>query len=483
MGPFFAMLALGLAAATGWLVDTRISRGIGAAFAPATAASTSSPSTRTVPPDQPRWMSILEDGQQLLVSGDVDGALRRFKDASESGGGAPARSFLEQVRLGVSTGGPCRMAAFAYPRVGYVGGAGRPAVVATPKGNIVAWTDDHEQPGHDHVYGVLVDGAGRVRSNVRDLTPEADYAMRPELSNAGDRAVLLFWDKGGRQPGVKVRWLDGDGRIGAMSSDVSALKPGMFWPTIEATPDQKGFWVAWQASDKDSDDLYLRRLDADLVPQGSEILAAAHEIVKGKGPRASGASIAVSSSNVFLAYTLERDRQSDIERLRLPLASPGWQAAGLKEGVATKGDHELGESVVVNDDKVGGDYSSMTCTRDACYLVWHEIEKGGAQAALIDPVAGTVVWRKRFAPHGGHPAVAASSDGQAAVAFYEGGRVKIASLSRDGVGTATAFAKVSADVPRPWISAGGQHGEWLVSWLDLEAGHTEPLMARLQCQN
>jgi serine/threonine-protein kinase len=116
-------------------------------------------------------------------------------------------------------------------------------------------------------------------------------------------------------------------------------------------------------------------------------------------------------------------------------------------------------------------------------LAWHEIEKGGAQAALIDPVRGTVVWRKRFAPHGGHPAVAPARDGQAAVAFYEGGRVRIASISRDGVGPSSLFGRVSGDVPRPWITAGRQRGEWLVSWLDMESGHAEPLMARLQCQN
>jgi len=71
---------------------------------------------------------------------------------------------------------------------------------------------------------VLVDAAGRPASNVRDLTPEADYAMRPELLAVDDRIVLLFWDKSGREPGVKVRWLDASGRIGGMSIGVGVAK-------------------------------------------------------------------------------------------------------------------------------------------------------------------------------------------------------------------------------------------------------------------
>jgi serine/threonine protein kinase len=479
------VLGLGCAAIFG-LVDTPVRKKAAASQrSPTAAASTQNAgagAAHAPPPEQPKWMAPIEDGQRLLASGDVDGALRRFKDASDSGGGAVARSFLDQVKLGTAATGPCKMASLSRPRIGYLTSAGRPVVAMTSKGAVVAWTDDHEQPGHDHVYGVLVDPAGRPTSSPRDLTPEADYAMRPELLSAGDRALLLFWDKSGRQPGVKVRWLDADGRIGGMSTDVGATKPGMFWPAIGPSPDGTGFWIAWQGPEKDGDGIFIRHLDAELAPEGNEILVAAYEGAKGKATRVSAPSVAVSAANVFLSYTLERDRQYAIERLRLPLTAPAWQG-GLPEKPVAKGDRELGEVVVVNDDKVGGDYSAMACTRDACFLAWHEVEKGGAQAALIDPVGGTVLWRKRFAPRGSHPAVAASREGQAAVAFYEGGRVRIASISRDGVGTASLFARASGDVPRPWITAGRQRGEWLVSWLDLEAGHTEPFMARLQCPN
>jgi hypothetical protein len=93
-----------------------------------------------------------------------------------------------------------------------------------------------------------------------------------------------------------------------------------------------------------------------------------------------------------------------------------------------------------------------------------------------------MLWRKRFAPRGGHPAVA-TSDGQAEVAYYEAGRVRLAAVSRDGVGTTSTFAKVTGDEPRPWLAPGHTRGEWVVGWLDVEAGHTEAFVSRLQCRN
>jgi hypothetical protein len=79
--------------------------------------------------------------------------------------------------------------------------------------------------------------------------------------------------------------------------------------------------------------------------------------------------------------------------------------------------------------------------------------------------------------------VATTPDGQAEVAFFEQGRVRVAAMSRDGVSTTSTFAKVTGDEPRPWIAPGRVRGEWFVSWLDLEAGHTEAFVSRLQCRN
>jgi serine/threonine-protein kinase len=431
------------------------------------------------PPELPKWVATIADGQAALAGGDADGAMRKFKEAADAGAGPVAKSFLDQVKLGTGTTGPCKMVAFSHPRLGYGGNLGRPTVAVTSKGAVVAWTDDHEQPGHDHVYSVLIDPAGRPAGRPRDLTPEADYAMRPSLLTVDDRVLLLFWDKSGREPGVKLRWLDADGRIGGMSAVVGPAKSGLFWPAMDRAQDGT-FWVVWQQNpDKEGDDVFLRHIDADLKPIGNDVRATDYEPEKGKNPRVTVPSIAVSNANVFLAYALEQDKQHLIERMRIPLASPDL-ASGLQG--TSKTSRLLGETTVSSEDRVGGDYPAIACTRDACFLVWHEIEKG-AQAALLDPVKGTMLWRKRFAPRGGHPAVATTADGAAEVAYYESGRVRMAAVSRDGVSTTSTFAKVTGDQPRPWIAPGRTRGEWYVTWLDVEAGHTETFVARMQCRN
>jgi hypothetical protein len=186
----------------------------------------------------------------------------------------------------------------------------------------------------------------------------------------------------------------------------------------------------------------------------------------------------VSSANLFVAYTLEREKQHLVQRMKIPL-SPEL-TAGLQG--SSKTSRELGEVVTVNEDKQGGEWPELSCSRDACFLVWHETDKG-ATAALVDPVKGTLLWRKRFAPKGAHPALATTVDGQGEVAFYEAKTVRVAAVSRDGFGATTTFARVIGDQPRPWIAPGRARGEWLVSWLDVEAGHTEAFVARLQCRN
>jgi eukaryotic-like serine/threonine-protein kinase len=484
---FVLLLVLGGAGVGGWFAYVKVVRPrIAAAhtvptinLVPASASAVEAPPAPPSPPEVPKWVAVLEEGQQLLSTGDAEGAQRKFKDAADLGGGAVAKTFQDQAKLGAATTGPCKMMALSHPRLGFASNVGRPAVAATSKGAIVAWTDDHEQAGHDHVYSVLIDAAGRPTTAPRDLTPEADYAMRPALLTVDDRVLLLFWDKGGREPGVKVRWLDADGRIGGMSVAVGASKPGLLWPAIDRSLDGSGFWVAWQEGEPD--DLYLRHLDAELAPSGPAVRATAYVSEKGRAPQVGSPSVAIASQNVFLAYALERDHQHSVERMRVPLAMPELASGGLSDK-GSKVSRELGDTAVVNEDKIGGDYPSMVCGKDACFLVWHELEKG-AEAALVDPARGTVLWRKRFTPKGGHPAVAISPEGQAELAFYDGGRVRIAGISRDGVGTTSTFARVTGDQPRPWIAPGRTRGEWFVSWLDLEASHTEAFVTRLQCRN
>jgi serine/threonine-protein kinase len=57
-----------------------------------------------------------------------------------------------------------------------------------------------------------------------------------------------------------------------------------------------------------------------------------------------------------------------------------------------------------------------------------------------------------------------------------------ASLSGAGGGPSSKMARVISDQPSPSLAAGSRPGEWYIAWLDYEAGHLEPYVARVQCR-
>ena len=110
--------------------------------------------------------------------------------------GAIAKSFIDQVKVGAATTGPCKMSAFSHPRLGYSGNVGRPAVAVTSKGAVVAWTDDHESSGHDHVYSVLLDASGRA--DLARARPDARGRLRASSRAADGRRQACSCSSGTR---------------------------------------------------------------------------------------------------------------------------------------------------------------------------------------------------------------------------------------------------------------------------------------------
>ncbi|MBX3188124.1 MAG: serine/threonine protein kinase [Labilithrix sp.] len=455
--------------------------------------------------DEPKWAPAIAEGQRLFTGGDAAGAVKKFQDAQAMGGQAAiiGRLYAEQMKVLTSKealAGVCKTVAFSRPR--YYGTsdkrADRPAIRATPKGMLVTWTDDHEVKDHDHVYGVLLDPTGRAVGPIRDLTPEATEAQRPQLvaqSADADRTVLLYWDAKGRDAGVRVRFLDADGRIdqtNGQSRLVGAARPGDFWPAIEKGP--KGFFVVWQ-DDRDKDkefDLFVRALSNDLDTIGpEERLTDYHSPPKSKvpAPKVRYPSVAVAANALFVAYKLEKEKEKEklIMRLRVPLSA--LEKSGLEESKdPNRPSRELGDdAALVTEDKSPADAPAIGCGTEGCFVVWHG-EPTGAYVARIDPNEGLVKWRKKFADKGARPSIAVN-DGQVAIAYYEGkgeaGRLKLAFLSRDGVSEArSSIARVfDANNPRPSLAAGAQKNEWTLAWQDSDVakGNAEVYAARVLC--
>jgi eukaryotic-like serine/threonine-protein kinase len=461
--------------------------------APSASASTT---TRDVPPpNEPSWVPMIAEGQKLFASGDLAGAQRKFGHAAETGvpaAVAAARVFSEQARFAEKpTGGVCRLAAFARPRLATERKAERPSIAPISKGALVTWIDDHERPNTFHAYGVVIDPTGKSLSPIRDLTPDAAEANRPQLANVGtDKLVLLYWDEKGREAGVRARLLDGTGNIDQYKGQVvrvGGTRPGQFWPAIDKGPE--GFWVVWQddRDQKEDHDLFVRHLSNDLETLTAETRLTDYVApTKSKfGPaRVRYPSVAVSANTLLVAYRLEndKDKSRSITRMRVPLNEA---EKGLEESKdAARGDRVFGDVSMISEERVPADSPSIACGNEGCFVVWH-VEAGGASIAKIDPIANKVLWRKKLSDKGGHPSLGVH-EGQVAVAWYEKPLMKFTVVNDAGpVLPGSAIVRMhDPNAPRPSIAPGSGVGEWLVTWQDADQpkGNAEIYAARLSCK-
>ncbi len=468
-----------------WVKDLKVQVLTPLVTSSATAAATPTGSGAPTGPalDEPKWGQAIADGQQLFTKGDYAGAQKKFKEALDAGGGSVAKAYLDQSKAAQTSTGPCKMVTFTRPRFDTKTNASRPAIAQALHGPVMVWTDDHETREHDHVYSVLLDEFGRATSAARDVTPEASDAQKPSLIATGDRVAMLYWDRGGHDAGVRARWLDADGRIAGASSAVGAQRSGHFWPSFDKSPD--GFVVVWQDDrDKENADLFFRKLTGELEPIGNEVRLTDYTgLTLAKVPQVRVPTVAVASNAVFVAYKLERETQHFAMRMRISLDDPTLKN-GLDEQPAGTGrvkkERELGDVKVINEDKTPADAPIIACGAEGCFVAWHS-EQGGSNVALVEPAQGKVLWRKKLSTTGGHPSLGVSEGGQTMIGWFDKGMVHISTLTRDGVGKDSAFAKVSGEPPRPWIAPGKNKNEWLVAWEDFDGGRSEVEAAKVVC--
>jgi serine/threonine-protein kinase len=469
-------------------------------FAPvvqSTATATPSGDPSSNPPivpseSEPKWAPLIADGQKLFTAGNYADAKKKFDEVASQGGLAAriAAVYMDQTKVAEKATGSCKPASFSRPRTSFERRAERPAIAATSKGTLLAWIDDHEQEKRDHVYATMLDQTGKAVGPLKDLTPEATEANRPQFAALGaDRLVLLYWDEKGKEAGVRARLLDADGRIDKNKGNsvlVGAARAGQFWPTIDKGP--QAFHVVWQDDrDKENDfDLFTRRLSFDLDTIGPETRLTDYTApAKSKSgpPRVRYPAVAVVANTLVIAYRLEREKEKLVVRMRVPLGD--LERGGLDESKEpNRTSRELGDVSLVSEDKSPADAPAVACGPEGCFIVWHG-DTGGAWAAMIDPKEGRVIWRKKFADKGGRPSLGVN-EGQVAVAYYEKNLIKLALLTGDGVGPASTLFRIfdEKNVPRPTIAAGTQKNEWQLAWQDSDVprGLGEVYAARVVCR-
>ncbi|MFO0660936.1 MAG: protein kinase [Polyangiaceae bacterium] len=456
-------------------------------------SATSSGSTSPLEPatNVPRWASLAAVAQQQLVDGQFEGAVRGFKEAFDAGGSPPARNLYEQIAIASSNKGPCKLAALGRirPMTMLGGSVSRPVLLRTGSSLLGLWSDDHESAGHPHVYVVKLDDALRPVGTPIDATPEARDVTHFSATVVQGKVALAYGQTGGPNVGLFYRQLDAEGVIASPETRLAGNKAASAWLDITATPrgDKSTTWVSWnEERDTDGDDLMLRQIDAKGAMSPEVRLT---DLAKGKIPKSkiSWPQIGATASTLEVMFKLERDTTPGIQLVHLLQADPDLASNTLQPVRGPRVDRFIGAMQRGSAEREKADQAKIACNGELCFATWTVergpgVASGGAVAAQLDPTSGRVLWQKKFAPNGTHPTVGINARGNAFVAWFEAGKIKIAPLAREGVGQINTLGRIAGDQPRGDILVTENANELTLSWIDFESGRLEPYALRATCQ-
>jgi len=423
----------------------------------------------------------ISHAQELLASGDGKGSLDAFKDAMK-GGAAVARSVLSHMSTAVEEpSGPCKLTGISRPRPYSieVPPISRPTLLHSSAGTVFVWIDNHQDPKKKQAYAVLLDDALRRTSAEVPLTPEVSSARQVQLVSAGERFVLLYWDDGGSEPGVYARFVSHDGHIAGPPRRISGVKKGELLAALAVNGNK--FWAVWQEEiDKGSSDIMARELDADLAPLAEPIRLTVIPPAKGASYGAANPTVAVQNGHLYVAFSVNRG----FERIQMYLSRIALSDPSLKTGLVpskkTAGKERfLGQTQMLSPKDGKHTTPVSACSSEGCFVAWDD-EKAGASVAFVDKDKGQMLWRRDLPAKVVRPAVAASGNATV-ISWFDESRLRLAPLTRDGLGAVTSVSRVSGFQPQPDVAPGEKPGQWYISWRDYESAHFEVFALRTDC--
>jgi serine/threonine-protein kinase len=427
--------------------------------------------------------------QEHLARGQSDVAVQLFKGAFEgSGQSSAARSLYNQADVirENSASAPCRVTGLGRPRPfqGTSDASSLPSVEAAGSGAVVGWAETDPTTRRRFAYTTTLDGVFRRVTAVVAVTPEAKLVQQPVLETMDDGLALLYWDNAPEGSRVFVRKLDAAGSIAGPPLAVSPGQERQSFPALTRDPNGHT-WIAWTEKDGARvSDLYARSFGADLKPLNAPVRITRYAQPPRNAATASHAALAIAHGFLNVTYALERGPEHHVYTLRVPLNDPQVAHGGLpapaKDGSDKLPDRFLGQLVPISVGAGQHSDPSIACIEAGCFVAWDD-QKSGAHVAFFSGTNGEVIWRRDLGPKALNPSIAiAASD--LVIAWYDGNRLRLARLGRDGVGEATLIGHASGYQPPPNVVAGAKPKEWIVAWRDFEAGQHEGFVARAECK-
>ncbi len=420
-------------------------------------------------------------GQELLAKGDGKGALDAFKEALKTGT-AVARSVLSHMSVSIEEpSGPCKLTGISRPRPYSIElPVSRPSLLHSSAGTVFVWIDNHQDAKKKQAYAVLLDDALRRTATEVPLTPEVSDARQAQLLPAGDKYVLLYWDDGGTDPGVYARFVSHDGHIAGPPKRISEAKKGDLFAGLAAADGNK-FWAVWQEEvDKGTTDIMARELDADLTPLAEPVRLTAIPAAKAATWAAGTPAVAVQNGHLYVAFSVNRGFEHiQVYIQRIALSDPALKTGLVSSKKTLNKERYLGQAQLISTREGKNTTPGLACSGDGCFVTWDD-EKAGASVAFIEKDKGQVLWRRDLPAKVVRPAVA-SFGSSSVISWFDESRLRIAPLTRDGLGAVTSLSRVSGFQPQPDIAAGEKPGQWYISWRDYESAHLEVFALRTEC--
>jgi serine/threonine-protein kinase len=427
--------------------------------------------------------------QQRLAKGEHAVAVQLFKAAFDTSQNNAARSFYNHAEVidENPADAPCHVTSLGRPRPF----AGRPDASSIPTlalgnpGVVVGWAETDPQTRRRYGYTALLDAQLRRVGAVVTVTPETKLVQQPTFHPLDEGLALLYWDSSSEASGVFVRRLDAAGSIAGPPIPVSPSSERQSFPALTREPNGR-LWVAWTEKDAPRvSDIFLRSLEPDLKPIGRTARLTRYTAPPRNNSTASRVSLAVAHGFINVAYALERGTERRIFALRVPAGDPGLENGGLPppkqdDRPGHEPDRFLGQIVPVSAGPGQHNQPEIACVEAGCFVAWND-EKAGAHVAYYSATTGEVIWRRELGPRALSPALAVAGN-DVAIAWYDQNRIRLARLTKDGVGNSTLIGRASGYQPPADVIGGSKSGEWLVAWRDFEAGQHEGFIVRAECK-
>jgi serine/threonine protein kinase len=487
-----AMSALSLGGYAAWFYvlhpaeRAHLVRSVG--FGPAAKSNAPAPRRGDLAETEPFALQIAT-AQQHLARGDTEVAVQLFKGAFDaSGQNNAARSLYAHAEvIGENPAtAPCHATGLGRPRPfsGNLDSSSLPTIAHSPNGLVAGWAETDPATRHRFAYTTTLDAVLRRVTSTVTVTPEAKLVQQPQIESLDDGLALLYWDSSPESAGVFVRKLDATGSIAGPPIAVSPSGEKQSFPTLTRQADGR-LWVAWTEKDGARvSNILVRPLSKDLKPGGSTARLTRYVPPPRNASTASHAALAVAHGFLNVAYSLERGLEHHVFALRVSLADPELAGGGLpapsEEARKHEPDRFLGQIVPVSVGPGQHSEPSIACIETGCFVAWDD-QKGGAHAAFFAGPTGEVIWRRDLGPKALSPSLAVAGN-EVAIAWYDGGKLRLAKMSRDGVGAPTLLGRATGYQPAPNLLPGAKPGEWIVAWRDFEAGLHEGFVVRAECK-